>query len=109
MNINLYALRAEITEVSTLIGQGRVVLSALGRDFELAFTHPHAKPCLTLLNMLADRDAEVARIYTSLVDDRDYVEWVAEKPLLPVVITDEGTLLHLNALPPEEFPLDDAN
>jgi hypothetical protein len=109
MNTNLYALRPDLGGVSVLVAGDRIVLSAIGRDFELVFSHRRGMPCSTMFDMLADRDEEVACIYTSFIDGKEYVEWLLPKPLLPVLITDEGILMALNTLPPEEFPFDDPN
>lgn len=100
---NLYALRDDITGVNVLVSSGNVVTTLIGVGFQMVFVHQVAEGHSMLFDMIADKDAEVAHIYSSPIDSREYTEWRRSSPSIGVVISERGIILKVDALPPEEY------
>lgn len=103
MNQNLYALRADITGANIMVSSGTVVSTFVGPGFQMVFMHQIADGHPMLFDMVADKDAEVAHIYDSPFDSREYTEWRRPIPKMGVVINEKGVIIAASSLPPEEF------
>lgn len=96
MIINLYRLRRDINYIAFV--DGVTIVNGVGwsASIQSRFGDP------VLFDMLAEKSEEIGIIYMSPIDNRQYTEWKKPIPILGYVMTDGGSILRTDSLPPTE-------